>query len=294
MAATCAPSFWAGGSVGRTRALRAELRVGDVPLMAEGEPEVEAGLRRNVQLVVRHVVAHPVAAVVGEPQLARHRVPIEPDAVAHAFGEDFLPGPIRLHPHDRRHHRRRRADVARRPDRHVQQVVRAEADELPRVAGLRVRQVVANRDRRGRCVEVFFDVVEPQEPARGGHIQRAVPHRDAIGLIETAGDHHDTIGLVVAVGIHNGVDLAGILRSDEHRSLRTERHRAGVLHLLGEHVRLKSCGQHQRGERRRALTGGDRQAGREHGRQHDERPGRIRHETNSVPGRVRRFLPIPP
>ena len=69
---------------------------------------------------------------------------------------------------------------------------------------------------------MLFDVVEPQQPARGRHIQGAVPHRDAIGLIEAAGDHHDTIGLVVPVGIHDRVHLADILRSDEHRALRTE------------------------------------------------------------------------
>ena len=112
---------------------------------------------------------------------------------------------------------------------------------------------------------MLFDVVEPQEPTRGRHVQRAVPHRDAIGLIETAGDHHDTIGLVVPVSIHNGVHLAGILRSDEHRALRTECHRAGVLDLLGEHVRLESRGKHQRRGRPRTaavgLAGGGRQAG---------------------------------
>ena len=108
---------------------------------------------------------------------------------------------------------------------------------------------------------MLFDVVEPQQPARGRDIERAVPHRDAIGLIEAAGDHHDAIGLVVPVRIHDGVHLADILRADEHRALRTDRHRAGVLHLLGEHLRAKSRGQHQWRERRRALTGGRRQAG---------------------------------
>jgi hypothetical protein len=81
-------------------------------------------------------------------------------------------------------------------------------------------------------------------------------------LIQAAGDHDDTIGLVVSVRIHNGVHFADILRSDEHRALRTERHRPGVLHLLGEHVSLKS--RRQRGERRRVLTGGTRQARSKH------------------------------
>ena len=132
--------------------------------MAERETEVEAGLRGDVEFVVRHVVAEHVAAVVGEPQLARHRMPGEPDAVAHTFCEDLRAGTIGLHSDDRGRHRRRRADVARRTDRHVQHVVRAEGDVLPGVAGVRVRQVGADRDRRGRRVEVLFDVVEPQQP----------------------------------------------------------------------------------------------------------------------------------
>jgi hypothetical protein len=80
-------------------------------------------------------------------------------------------------------------------------------------------------------------------------------------LIETAGDHHDTIGLVILVRIHHGVDLAGILGTDEHRALRANRHRAGVLHLVGEDLRVESRGQHQWSERRRLLTGGGGQAG---------------------------------
>ena len=91
---------------------------------------------------------------------------------------------------------------------------------------------------------MLFDVVEPQEPARGRHIQGAVPHRDAIGLIEAAGDHDDTIGLVVTVAIHHGVHFAAILRSDEHGSLWTEHHRAGVLDVLGEHFSVESSRQH--------------------------------------------------
>jgi hypothetical protein len=91
------------------------------------------------------------------------------------------------------------------------------------VAGLRVRQIGANRDRRGRRVEVLFDVIEAQQPTRGRHIQGAVAHRDTIGLIETAGDHHDPIGLVVPVTIDHGVHLARILRSDEHGPLRAQR-----------------------------------------------------------------------
>ena len=58
-----------------------ELRVLDVALVAEREAEVEAGLRRVVQRVGRLCVAEPVAAVVGEPELVRLRVPRKADRV---------------------------------------------------------------------------------------------------------------------------------------------------------------------------------------------------------------------
>ena len=137
-------------------------------------------------------------------------MPVESDAVAHALGEHLDVRSVGLHPQDGRHHGRRHADVARRADRHVQQVVGTEGDELPRVAGLRVRQAVTHDDRRGRRVEVPLDVVEPQQPARGRHVERAVSHRDAVGLIEPAGDHHHAVGLVVAVAIDDRMHLAGV------------------------------------------------------------------------------------
>ena len=86
---------------------------------------------------------------------------------------------------------------------------------------------------------MLFDVVEPQEPTRSRHVKGAVPHRDAVRLIETAGDYDDTVSFVVTVAIHHRMHLAGILRSDEYSPLRTDCHRTGVLHFLGKHVRLK-------------------------------------------------------
>ena len=80
--------------------------------MAEREAEVQARLGCHVELVVRHVVAEHVAAVVGEPQLVCHRVPGEADTVPDAFGEDLEPGTVRLHPQDRGRQRRRGMQVA--------------------------------------------------------------------------------------------------------------------------------------------------------------------------------------
>ena len=57
--------------------------------------------RRAVQLVRRQVVPHPVAAVVGEPELPGVRVPVEPDRVPHPRREDLQPRAVGPHPHDR-------------------------------------------------------------------------------------------------------------------------------------------------------------------------------------------------
>src|SRR5438105_3787755 len=65
----------------RAGALRSELRIRHIALMAEWKAEVEARLPGDIELVVRQVVAEHVAAVIGEPQLARLRVPIEADGV---------------------------------------------------------------------------------------------------------------------------------------------------------------------------------------------------------------------
>ena len=114
----------------------------------------------------------------------------------------------------------------------------------------------------GRRVEVLLDVVEAENLTGRRHIQRAVAHGDAIGLTETAGDRQDLVGLVVAVAIDHGVDLAGILRPDEHGALRPERHHARVADVLGEHLELESRRNDQRAKRPRgSLTGEDRQAG---------------------------------
>src|SRR5206468_12926753 len=106
---------------------------------------------------------------------------------------------VGLQPQNRRYQGRRDAHVAWSADRHVQQAVGSERDELPRVSERRIRQAITDYDRGRRGVEVPLDIIEPQELARSGHIERAVVYRDAIGLIEAAGDQHHPVGLVIAV-----------------------------------------------------------------------------------------------
>src|SRR6185503_9821713 len=124
-----------GWRASRAGTLSAELRIRRITLVAEWKAEVHAGLPGDIELVVRQVVAEHVAAVIGEPQLARFRVPVEADAVAHALSEHLEVGPVGPHPQYGRNPGRRHADVARRADRYVQQIVGSEGDELPRMAG---------------------------------------------------------------------------------------------------------------------------------------------------------------
>src|SRR6267378_2487229 len=58
----------------RTLVTHRKLRRGSVALVAIGVAEVLADLRNHVELVARHVVAHPVARVLGEPVLSAARI----------------------------------------------------------------------------------------------------------------------------------------------------------------------------------------------------------------------------
>ena len=93
IAATWAPSLSAGGSNSLHGRFAPNSRVRRVAAVAVGEAEVEARLWRAQQFVGRHIVSHVVAPVLGEPQLARLRMPVEADGVADAAREDFEPVP---------------------------------------------------------------------------------------------------------------------------------------------------------------------------------------------------------
>ena len=67
--ATCAPNFCAGGMNSAQCAALPNSGSGMSPPWQYGKPKCMPGRRRVVELVGRHVVAHHVAAVVGEPQL---------------------------------------------------------------------------------------------------------------------------------------------------------------------------------------------------------------------------------
>jgi hypothetical protein len=130
-----------------------------------------------------------------------------------------------------------------------------------------------DRDRLRRRVEVLFDIVEPENLARGRHIQCAVAHRDAVRLTETGGNRDDAVGLVVAVAIDHPVDVAGVLRPDEHSALRPQRHHARVGDVLSEDVELETRRNNQGTKRPRGLLGQDGKAGgKGSGRKRNDEP----------------------
>ncbi|MNP35891.1 hypothetical protein D3C76_1292420 [compost metagenome] len=96
-----------------------------------------AGFLQAVQLAVGYIVAHQVAAVVAEPELAGPRVPIETHGVAHAPRHQLQATAVGVHAMDGGVDVRVLvAEVARRAHRDVKLAVGTEGDELPAVVGL--------------------------------------------------------------------------------------------------------------------------------------------------------------
>lgn len=100
---------------------RTEFRGGQRAAVAAGVVEVQAGFGRVIEFARRQVVAHQVAAVVGESWFSSGRVPVEADGIARASGEGFELAAVGPQAQDGGVAVRiRRADVARGADRHVE------------------------------------------------------------------------------------------------------------------------------------------------------------------------------
>ena len=220
--------------------------------MAVRIAEVLAGAGDLVQFVAGNVVAEQVAAVVGEPQALRPRLPVEADRVADAAGHVFPAAAVGVHADQLAVCRRRVADVARRTDRHVQLAVRAERDELPAVVRLG-GQLVGDYRGLGRVVQVVLDVAQHQDPAHRGNVQIAALERHAHRQLQAAGDHPHLLGDAVAVRVGQRVDLAGAVGADEHRALRAQRDLARVRHLVGIDGDMETRRQGQPVQRQRGL-----------------------------------------
>src|SRR4030095_3850030 len=176
--------------------------------MKEGEPEVEAGRRRTVELIRRYVLAQPVAPVVREPELPGHRVPGEADRVANARGKDFTARAIGIHPGDRRV-ALLIADVAGRTERHVELAVGSEGDVLPGMVALG-RKSVTDYNRLRWRVELSLDAVVTQDALELCDVQSTIVKRDAVGQRQPLPDRRHLLP-TVGQRVHR-VHLAGRLR----------------------------------------------------------------------------------
>ena len=130
-----------------------------------------------------------------------------------------------------------RADVARRAHRDVEEIVRAEGDELPSVMALG-GQAVDDRDRGGGRLEMVLDRVVAQDAAHLRDVERALPEGDAVRHVEAAGDREDLVRGAVAVAVDHRVDGA-VLRAHEDRALRPQRERARPGDRRREHLHLE-------------------------------------------------------
>ena len=196
-----------------------------------------------VELVRRHEVAQPVAAVVGEEQLARARVPVEAKRIAHAAREHLEFVAVRTHAQDGALEAAHLADVARRADRDVEQLVRAERRIAPAVVP-KVRQHA-----RGHHDLALAGRIETADLVLLDHEQGAIlVERDAVWHLQAARDLHHLVGNAIALGVeHRDHPIAARADVDPGAALR-DRQRARPRHG-GEHLDRKPRGRAQAIER---------------------------------------------
>ena len=191
--------MWAHGGHGQGHAI-ARLVLFDVAIghsvgMAVGEAEVQTCLGHAVEFVFRAFIAHPVAAMVAEPQFFGHGVPVKTHGVAHAGGDHFHARTIGVVTADLGVFSAGLADVARCAKRHVQLAVRTEAQVFP-VVVLQRGQLERGGHVHRLCVGVGFDAVIAQHFVDAHDVQVALVHGDG-GLVEFV--HQHAAGALFAV-----------------------------------------------------------------------------------------------
>ena len=91
----------------------------------ERKTEMLAQRRHPIQLTERNIIAHPVAAVIGEPQFVCLRMPGKADRVPHAAGDGFGLPALRVDAQDRAKRVLDFTTVARRTDGYIKLAVGA-------------------------------------------------------------------------------------------------------------------------------------------------------------------------
>ena len=222
----------------RAFALRAELGVGQVALVAIRIAEVHARCGRVVQFIAWHIVAQHVAAIVGEPQFPGFRMPVETDRISHAAGINLDSAAVRPHAGDVGVTAGIGiADIARCTDRYIQHAVGTECDKFPAVVCFR-RKPVADDCRAWRSRQIGFDIVDAQDARNIGHVKCTAAERDADRHAETRrnGKCFGRPG----VAEFDCIDLAGAHAVDKQRAPVSKCHGARARHIIGEQADLET------------------------------------------------------
>src|SRR3984957_324918 len=232
-----------------------KLRVRRVALVAVGIAEMLAQLRDHVELVARHVVAHPVAGVFGEPVFAVARIDVTADAVADAERHDFGVAGLGIDPADLRHPGRGNADVEGRSERNVEPAILVGREILPAMGGIG-RHVVIDHLAVAELVEIGFGVVVFDQLVGGDDVKRAVAERQASGHVQAL---ENGLDLLLAAIVLDGVDVAEAEGADEQRALVAPGHLPRRQHARRVDLDLEARRQfylfHHRGEFRLRCAG---------------------------------------
>ena len=224
-----------------------------------------------IQLIRRQVVAQQVAAVVGEPELLRPRLPVEADRVADAEGDVLAMAAVRIHAQDLCV-AIAIADVAGRANWHIQLAVRAKGDEFPAMMGF-TRQVGNNHLESWCLIEMLLDVAQGEDLADRRDIQITVVEGDAHRHVQASRDHAGLFRATVVIRIAQRVDLARAARTDKHRAFRADCKRARIRHIGRIDGDVETGGNPQLLDRRRILRPGrGRECGEQDGRRDQARP----------------------
>jgi len=176
-----------------------------------------ARLGNLVQGVIRQFLAHPIATVVGEPEVAGLGVEVEAHRISHARGNGLVTRTVEVHLVNLRVIARV-ADVARRADVVVKLVV-VHAQILPAVIVTPWKFVGQHSVRFAKIVELVLDVVIANDLLVGGEEQRALVELDAgrlLGLVDD--DFRHALAVDRLFGHH--IDLvADEQRADEDVAL---------------------------------------------------------------------------
>ncbi len=127
--------------------------------MAKWESEIQSRQRSMVQGIQWQIIPPPVTAIVGEPEIAGHRMPVESHRITNTIRINLQAAAIWFHPHDRgvspifilAH-------IAWFPHRHIQPFVRSESDVFPTVM-LILRKSIVHQHWLRRILHGLFDIV---------------------------------------------------------------------------------------------------------------------------------------